>query len=250
MIRLVSLNTWKAEGAYPQRLRAMAQGLGALSPDVVALQEDLRSHDGATHTARALADALQMHLVWVPARDKRRRIGVRIRRSTAGLAVLSRQPVREQRVLPLPEDAADGERLAQCVRLPGPQGDWWLVNLHLTHLVHGADLRHAQLSVALRSLAHDARTGAVVLCGDFNAGPGDPELAVFRRPFGPLVDAFGGASKCTHRDESGRAADLDHIFLHAGEHMPALRRVWVALDHPDARGVMPSDHCAVCADLF
>ena len=50
-MRLVSLNTWKAEGDYPKRVRAMADGLASLSADVIALQEDLRTSDGLTHTA-------------------------------------------------------------------------------------------------------------------------------------------------------------------------------------------------------
>lgn len=251
-MRLVSLNTWKAEGDYPQRLRAMAEGLSALHPDVVALQEDMRTPDGQTHTALALSRALGLRLNWIPARDKMRRMGVRHVRSTAGLAVLSREPAQEVRTLSLPDDPADGERVAQCVRLPGPSGDWWLVNLHLTHLPHRPDLRHAQLKTVLGALAFEAGMRPVVLCGDFNAGPGEPEQAVFRHPFGPLLDAFGNRSKLTHRDERGHAANLDHILLYvtgAGP-VPRVHRAWTALDRPDAHGVMSSDHWAVCADLF
>jgi endonuclease/exonuclease/phosphatase family metal-dependent hydrolase len=68
-MRLVSLNTWKAEGDYVRRIDAMAAGLSALSPDVIALQEDLRTADGLTHTALALARALGLQLSWVPARS-------------------------------------------------------------------------------------------------------------------------------------------------------------------------------------
>jgi endonuclease/exonuclease/phosphatase family metal-dependent hydrolase len=57
-MRLVSLNTWKGEADYPRRVQAMAEGQAELAPDVVALQEDLRSSDGLTHTAGALAQAL------------------------------------------------------------------------------------------------------------------------------------------------------------------------------------------------
>ena len=49
--------------------------LAALAPDVVALQEDLRTADGQTHTAQTLARALGLHLHTLPARAKPRRVG-------------------------------------------------------------------------------------------------------------------------------------------------------------------------------
>ncbi len=250
-MRLVSLNTWKSEGDYPRRVRAMAEGLSALSADVIALQEDLRTSDGLTHTALALGQALSMHLSWVPARCKPRRVGAAQTLSTSGLAVLSRRPVLEQRMLALPQDARDGERVAQCVRLPDAAGERWLVNLHLSHLPDRADLRREQLQAVLQAMDDLARELPVVLCGDFNAGPGDPELARFLEPGGPLVDAFAGRQKVTHRSASGRAFNLDHIFLRTRGAKPPLEMggARVVLDRPDAHGVMPSDHFAVCADL-
>lgn len=249
-MRLVSLNTWKAEGDYPRRVHAMVGGLAALSADAIALQEDLRSADGLTHTALALARALRMHLSWVPARPKLRTVGLRRTPTTSGLAVLSRQPLLEQRVVVLPQDVRDGERLAQCVRLPGPAGDWWLVNLHLTHLGDRADLRREQLAAALAAMDGVDPARPVVLCGDLNAGPEDEELAGFLRE-GRLIDAFAGRTKATHVDAAGHARNLDHILLRrpAGGRTLAAEPVGVVLDRPDARGVRPSDHSGVCADL-
>ncbi|MBA4261171.1 MAG: hypothetical protein C0443_03885 [Comamonadaceae bacterium] len=250
-MRLVSLNTWKAEGDYPQRVRAMVDGLSALSADVIALQEDLRTADGLTHTALALGRALSMHLSWVPARAKPRRVGQHHTLTTSGLAVLSRRPVLEQRVLELPQDERDGERVAQCVRLPGAAGEGWLVNLHLTHLPDRADLRRAQLEVVLQAMGGLAAERPLVLCGDFNAEPGDPELAGFLQPGGPLVDVFAGRPKVTHLAASGQAFNLDHVFLRTMEAKRPfeLGDARVALERPDQHGVMPSDHFAVCVDL-
>lgn len=250
-MRLVSLNTWKAEGDYPSRVRAMAEGLAALSADVIALQEDLRTADGLAHTALALGRALGMHLSWVPARAKPRDVGLRRTMTTAGMAVLSRQPVLEQRVIGLPQDARDGERVAQCVRLAGEGGDWWLVNLHLTHLPDRADLRRAQLQEVLDAADRWEGTRPVVLCGDFNAAPEDPEIADWLQPRGPLGDVFAGRPKVTHHTEAGVALNLDHIFVRTAEGTPpvAVRSAAVVLDRPDAHGVLPSDHFGVCADL-
>ena len=35
-LRIVTLNTWKGDGAYRARLEAMAVGLATLQPDLVA----------------------------------------------------------------------------------------------------------------------------------------------------------------------------------------------------------------------
>lgn len=250
-LRLVSLNTWKGEGDYPRRLALMVQGLRALDADVIALQEDLCCEAAGLHTAGTLARALGLHLSAVPARRKPRSIDGRNQDSHSGLAVLSRWPATQTRVLALPQDARDGERLAQCVRLPWDGGHWWLVNLHLTHLSDRADLRQAQLATVLDALGDFARREAVVLCGDFNASASDPAIAGALAPHGPLSDAFAGQSKTTHRDDAGRAHDLDQIVLRAGEEaaLPVVSHAAVVLDRPDETGVWPSDHFAVCADL-
>lgn len=251
-MRLVSLNTWKSEGDYPLRVQAMAEGLAALFADVIALQEDLRTLDGRTHTARALGFALTMQLTWLPARAKPRALNSRQTLSTSGLAVLSRQPVLEQRVLVLPQDPRDGERVAQCVRLDGPLGDWWLVNLHLTHLSDRADLRHSQLVTVQDALGTFTQDRPVILCGDFNASPEAAEMAPWLQPFGPLSDVFGNQPKTTHLGPGAQPLNLDHIFWFTtpGMRPPPVGDVSVQLRRPASNGVMASDHFAVCADLF
>ncbi len=251
-MRVVSLNTWKSEGDYPLRVRAMADEFAKLSADVIALQEDWRTCDEQTHTARSLADALAMHMTCVPARAKLRSVGQTRIMSTSGLAILSRAPVLDQRVITLPQDASDGERVAQCVKLPGEGRSWWLVNLHLTHLSHRADLRQVQLQRVLDTMDKMADGQVVVFCGDFNAEPQDKEIARFLQPAGPLTDAFSDVvNKVTHMTDSGIARNLDHIFLHAGAGAPAwvVRHARVVMDRPVAHGVQASDHFAVCADL-
>ncbi|MFM7331907.1 MAG: endonuclease/exonuclease/phosphatase family protein [Brachymonas sp.] len=248
-MKLVSLNTWKAEGQYLRRIEAMAQGLKALSPDVIALQEDLRTADELTHTARSLALALDMQVFWLPARPKLRTVGMQRKLTTSGMAILSRYPVQEQHVLALPQDERDGERVAQCVRLADPAGDWWLVNLHLTHLDDRADLRKQQLETILSAMADLAPTQPVVLCGDFNAGPDDEEISHFLS-IGRLRDVFSDAAKVTHVDAAGVDRNLDHILLRPNRGLAvAIGYAAVVLDKPNSEGVMFSDHYGVYADL-
>lgn len=250
-MRLVSLNTWKGDGDYPRRLKAMVKGLASLSPDLIALQEDVRTDDGRIHTAQTLAQALGLYLIWLPARAKHRQVGPHMEASTSGFAVLSREPILEQRVLTLPDDPRDGQRLAQCVQLPWALGGGWLINLHLTHLPDRPELRQAQLWHVVNELSVWAADERWLLCGDFNAGPADPEIAVCLWPNGPLNDVFSGVHKLTHVDAKGRGVNLDQIFWRAppGRGL-TVHRAWVALDQPDENGARASDHSAVCADLF
>ena len=64
-----------------------------------------------------------------------------------------------------------------------------LVNLHLTHLRDAAPLRTAQLDTVLRHPWLRGRCVARLLCGDFNATLGDPEL-------GSLLDGSRGWDVC------------------------------------------------------
>lgn len=235
-MRLVSLNTWKSEGDFPKRVHATAEGLAALFADVIALQEDLRTSDGLTHTALALARALSMQLTWAPAWTKPRSVGLRRTVTSSGLAILCRQPALEQRVIALPEDAWDGERIAQCVRLPGGAGGWWLVNLHLTHLPDRTDLRRMQLETVLQAMDRMARDQRVVLCGTSTPACGCRDR--------PVPVTGWAAGRCLCRLAQGHTRDRVRCRARSGPHFPAHRArcaavpaaaARVALDRPGAR---------------
>ena len=66
-MRILTLNTWKCDGAYRPRLQAMAQGLAALAPDVILLQEVFATEDDRADTAGYLAQALSMWATRAPA---------------------------------------------------------------------------------------------------------------------------------------------------------------------------------------
>lgn len=117
LIRLVTLNSWKCDGAYRLRVQAMATQLRRLAPDVVAIQESFASLDGQHDTARTLAQVLGMHWVLAPARRKHRVCEGLTLDSYSGLAVLSKWPFTRHAVLPLPSEPADGERIAVLCQL-------------------------------------------------------------------------------------------------------------------------------------
>src|SRR5690606_27832136 len=99
---LVTLNTWKGEGAYRQRLLRTAQELHTLRPDAVALQESFQASDADADTAAWLATHCGLHATQAQARPKPRLFEGRQVLSTSGMAMLCRQPWLTSQALPLP----------------------------------------------------------------------------------------------------------------------------------------------------
>lgn len=249
-MRIISLNTWKCDGDYRQRLGLMAEGLAALAPDLLLLQEVFAPDDGQAHTAAFLARALSMHVVVAPARRKHRLFEGRSCLSSSGLAVLSRQALRSWQVLDLPSDEADGERIALLASVSHEGQDLWLANLHLTHLPDAGELRARQLESCLEVLQAVAGDSPCVIGGDFNAAASSAELERFLQAPWRLADPFAGQCKTTHRNDAGQDLDLDQILLSG--HWPAgyVHSAFVAMEPwLSGGGQGPSDHAAVVLDL-
>lgn len=248
-MRIVTLNTWKCDGAYRMRLPLMAQGLAALAPDLVLLQEVFASDDGFYDTAAVLAQALSMVAAHAPARHKTRQFEGRPHPGTSGMAVLSRQPALEHLVLPLPADATDGERVAQLLHYAvGPDG-LWVLNVHLSHLPGASALRANQLQTCLAELRRHTAGAACLIAGDFNTTPASAEFRQLLDAPENFFNPFAGQRKTTHRNEAGEDLDLDHILLSR----IGPNRVNAAAVALDPRNVpcplRASDHAAVVMDL-
>lgn len=250
-VRVVTLNTWKCDGAYRWRLHAMATQLRALNPDVVALQESFASADGRWDTARHLAHALDMRWVNVPARHKERVCEGMAVASDSGMALLSRWPITHHTVLTLPCDPEDGERVALLCQLVVDGHRMTVANVHLTHLPAASALRHRQLHAVLEHPWLHAPRNAAIVCGDFNAPLRSDGLCEFVIPLGVWVDAArvaGVPHKVTCPVPHGEGLDLDHVLSRAGSPL-RWHSAHVALDHADPiHGVWPSDHHALCVD--
>lgn len=239
-MRLVSLNTWKCDGAYSRRLTRMGEGLAALSPDVIALQEVFIAPDLGCDTTVFLAQALDMKRAVVPLRRKDRTVEGQVVDSWSGLAILSRNPILSQRTLVLPSDPRDGERAALAVDLAFEDRKITLVTLHLTHLGDGNALRRRQWE---RIVAATADSATVLAAGDFNAPADlfakDRRFRECRRHLGlaPRPTLIGG----------GPMDCIDHIFFSRdGSLRPVgCHEAMTAAD----RDVAASDHCAVCVDF-
>jgi endonuclease/exonuclease/phosphatase family metal-dependent hydrolase len=238
-LRIVTLNTWKNDGDYGRRLPLMRDGLAALAPDVICLQECFAA--GRADTAAWLADALGLELHAAPARAKPRWHEGRACPSTSGLAILVRGAAASARH-PLPGHPADGERIAQRLDLVREDRPLRILNLHLTHLRDAPGLRARQLAEALDWARADL-AGGLVVAGDLNATATDPALAPLA--LAPRPATLQGARVGS---EIAQAMAIDHCALvRAGpwREGEALR----GCDTPDPEGWFPSDHAAIGVTL-
>ena len=244
-MRIATWNTWKNTEPYEARLEGLTAVLRAQGPDLVLLQEAFVSTEAGAgigagieagigagaDTARTLADALGLRVTAAPSRAKARLHGDRWVESTNGLALLARDEPTEHRVLVLPGDPGDPDRIAQIARV----GALTVVNLHLTHLKGADALRTAQVEAALATIS---AAGPVLIGGDFNAGPTSAVVAVLRDA--GFTDLAGTDPFATC---AGRR--IDFLFgrgvVAAGPATP--------LGAEPVNGVLPSDHTGILVTL-
>lgn len=259
MIRAATLNIWNRQGPWPQRLELIRRGLAALDADLVGLQEVL--HLEGQDQAKEIAPPPERHVVFGQAWD----MGAGL---LFGNALLSRWPILESKVFPLPVAAQKEGRSLLYALIDAPRGRLPVFVTHLSWQLHLADVRAVQVRVVdnqVRELLDKSQLPPILM-GDFNADPDSDEIR-FLRGLAALggrgtywADCFaiaGSGPGYTYARENAFAAvahepsrRIDYIFVrgpdreHRGE--PLAARVVLS----DAEnGVWPSDHYGVYAEI-
>ena len=256
-LRIVTINTGKGDGAYARRIGWLGSELRRLDPDIVLLQEALRTVDGSLDTVHRLGSDLGMAATFAPARRKSREVeGVRLE-TWSDLGILSRFDGFRTEPLPLPDHPDDGERIALLCRWTIGGIDLVVANVHLTHLRDQDALRGRQVATLLEHLWLNGLAGVTLVGGDLNTRP--PGLDAFREVVSPrwLTDAFaaGGGMPEAFTIPVGRpgapGARVDHLLAIEGEGSRPVRftGVGIVLNRPDPHGLYPSDHYGVTVDL-
>ena len=233
-LTVVTLNIWHDQGDWPSRLDQIERDLRTLRPDVVMLQEVLQK-EGLPNQAQAIADRLGMPYVHFVSIDS---VGA-IKRY--GNAILSTLPFTGTGTLLLPP--LDAYRMAAHARIEvaGRPVHLYATHLHNPPTTAGRGARAMEIAHLLAWVEETAGDAAVVIGGDFNAEPDDPEMGIMRdyRDLGGAGVTFG------HQNDTPRRR-IDYLFdaRHAGL-VPLA--AGVALDRPNATGQFPSDHFAVYA---
>lgn len=185
VLRLVTLNFWGTEAPLDRRLVLAERQLRALAPDVIGMQE-VRPLDGTSgrSTADVLAAALGLTVVYEPAlrwADDQLRPGMA--GGEEGLAILTRYPVLERRVLALPEARPSEARILLSARLATEAGPIWVHTTHLHYRLDDGVAREAQVSAldaAIRACGRGNDDAPQLLCGDFNATADADEIRFLR----------------------------------------------------------------------
>jgi endonuclease/exonuclease/phosphatase family metal-dependent hydrolase len=172
-------------GVSPQGavdLEGVARTIEAQGPDAVLLQEVSRGwvQGGGVDMATWLAHRLGYRFAFAPAADRR-----------FGNVILSREAPVAVRTLALPYGEGPQHRSAVSAQVR-VGGRWTQVtSVHLQHRPGNTPTRVRELETLLADLAVDSRLPMVV-GGDLNAVPGDPEPALLTAAgFVSAVDAVG-----------------------------------------------------------
>lgn len=259
-VRVVTWNLWWRLGDWEPRAEAIARTLDDLRPDLVCLQEVWQ--EGDRNQAALLGARLGLQHAFASDRTEG---GV-----DQGIALLSRWPLTEIERRPLPVPAGIEQRnVALRAVVEGPRGPLLLATTHLIPYPHRSAERDLQVRALVEFLSESTRQPPIsIVAGDFNAAPDSEEIRLLtgRRPpaipgwvFLDAWDTAGdGSPGYTLVKTNPNAAPLllpnlrwDYIFVSwpsgpGGVGHPVLAQV---VGEAARDGVVPSDHCAVLAEL-
>ena len=258
-VKIITINTWKCDGDYPERMRILAEQLAALKPTIVACQECFYSDEGKADTLKFLADKLNMNYSFLPGRSKSRYLEGKWVDSQSGLGILSAYPLTAANDLDLPVVLGDDERKVQQCEVMLPSGKTIMVtNTHLTHL-NNTPGRKAQAEALADMVRVNKVDGYNIVCGDFNCGPTSIEVKSFIKKSG-AVDCYTSGSGQEPRHSLANAFTrnihicVDHIFalpITGGSTTPEFINSGVVLNIQDeTSGLFPSDHFGISTTLI
>ena len=258
-LTVVTLNTWKCDGRYRDRLTWMADGLANLSPHFVFVQEAFVCDEPAADTAMHLGQALGMELHRLKGREKLREFEGDRRLSSSDLAILARTKPLHREACTLAEHSLDRDRKALVLHFDWRGIPLALANTHLTHVQdeEGREVRRRQVRQLL-DLAPPPPGGICILGGDLNAAMPAAELEPLHRcddreQLSPAKDDSRGTMQGGVHRPNSRPPRIDHLFVYKSKDCNApvtYSESGVHLNVPvGPHGEFPSDHAAVSAKL-
>jgi endonuclease/exonuclease/phosphatase family metal-dependent hydrolase len=167
-VSVLTINIWNRQGPWEERRARLIQGIAALEPDIVAMQEVIRR--GSTTQAHELTAGLGHHVVFGKARPLDAE-------ADYGNAITSRFPVVSERLVDLPCLGVDEARTLLVTELDTPAGRLPVLVTHFSwRMDHGFVREQQALAVAdaLDTLA--AGSLPPIFAGDLNAAPEDKEI--------------------------------------------------------------------------
>lgn len=205
-LRLVSLNLWGTSAPLGRRLGLAIRQLRGLAPDVIGLQEvqpvgakhfaeiqaqldaelgstPRREVTGGMTTAHVIGEALGMSVHYEVAVRWEAEAWPGAEAGEQGLAIVSRYPVLETRVLQLPDVRPADARILLSAKVETPHGPIWVHTTHLHYRLDDGLARERQvlaIDEAIRGMGRGLPDAPQLLCGDFNAEPDSDEMRFLR----------------------------------------------------------------------
>jgi endonuclease/exonuclease/phosphatase family metal-dependent hydrolase len=203
VLRLMSYNVHHGRGADGQvDLDRIARTIVEQRPDLVALQELDRSTERSDRVDQLaeLARLTKMHGVFGKSID--------LGDGEYGLGVLSRFPIAEHRVWPLPSSPEREQRVALETRISVPGlPSLIFVSTHFDHTRDDRDrVRQAERIVELFGQG----PSLAIIAGDLNAPPDSPTLERLQRHW-RAADCEGGGGLTAPADEP--RTKIDYVLL-------------------------------------
>ncbi len=261
-LRVVTLNLWGEQPPLDRRMQLAIDGLRALAPDVVGLQEVRQVPSTVPNQAETLAHALGMQHYFEPATPWGG--------GDEGLAILSRHPIVARRVHELPHALPTERRLALGVTVTTPDGPVDVWTTHLNYRLTDGGKREDQIVALDEHIAAAESELPKILCGDFNATPDSDEIrflrglhtAAGRRTFWQdawerrhgRADGFTWARANPYTARLRwleRDRRLDYIFVSPMKRdgRGVVHDCRIVLDRAAADGALPSDHFGLYAEV-
>jgi endonuclease/exonuclease/phosphatase family metal-dependent hydrolase len=261
-LKVVTLNLWGEQPPLERRMELAVEGLRALSPDVVGLQEVRQVPGAVANQAETLARALGLQHYFEPATPWGG--------GDEGLAILSRHPIVERRVHELPHAVPTERRLLLGGVLDTPAGRVEVYTTHLNYRLTDGGKREDQIVALDEQIGKTASELPKILMGDFNATPDSDEIRFLRglhtsagrRTFWQdawerrhgHADGFTWARANPYTSRLRwleRDRRLDYIFVSPlkRDGRGVVRDCRIVLDRAGADGALPSDHFGLFAEV-
>lgn len=271
LLRVLSINIWNRQGPWAHRRELLTKALAELSPDVIGIQEVIRTPGDppkdcqAEELAAGWRDAggPEASVAFGPAFTYRSG-------DQFGNAIVSRYPIMETRSFMLPPP---DQRCLLFARIRTPSGPLPFFVTHLSWKFDEGVQREDQVLAIARQVVAEVREGDLpaVLVGDLNAAPDATEIRFLRglhsleRTSVHFTDCFervGEGPGFTFDPPNNPHAGLtyeaprriDYVLVRgpddAGRGMPQAARVVMSeVVSVDGAAVAPSDHYGVLAEL-
>lgn len=258
-VRVVTFNLWNDRPNVAKRMRVAIDGLRALQPDVIGLQE-VCGPSRAENQAAEIARALELRFTYDPVEE-------RPQAGAIGNAVVTRFPIQRHESVSLPSTAEDPRRALYCA-LETPGGVLPFFTTHFSWEMWHSPRREGQAVALDEFVATRAGDLPAILTGDFNASP-DSDTVRFLTGRASLLGRgayYRDAWHRRHPHEDGhtwsdrnpyavrwieRNRRLDYIFVGRirEDGWGAILDSRVVLDMPGTDGVFASDHFGVYAEI-